>query len=358
MGGVLALSEVPFLTTPEDLAQSFSTGEIAQGKGAAALEILEESAGRVRGDDSLFSLIAAYRRAVASGDSKTMQRLGPAIAAELQTQGASLRRILNRIHRRELKVDLKDPGNQFRLAIRGKFAALYLRGRNAPLSAGLVPEEHLHVYFIDPLSHLHPQAWFSMLQATFYAALDRSYTNQEGIEEGRDCLDREIHWRNSLGVYIFTKDEKLAPEAHLVRFHPHWPRNPESELVPDRGILRATFQEVILENVFSQRVLELQPTASEIRQAKRQARQHLIQTPSLTRLRLRWLRAKASQAEEAKQAYLETLAKSFGFDRVRRTPKTSNVNGNPDLFLIYQFLKGILWQRFSQSLKNLVKGDF
>ena len=69
------------------------------------------------------------------------------------------------------------------------------------------------------------------------------------------------------------------------------------------------------------------------------------------------MQAKGPHVAVAKQEYLMALAQSFGFKDLIHTHQTSHVNDNPDLFLIHQFLKQILWERFIKTLQELVAGE-
>lgn len=349
------------LSSPYGLSEFFRSSRIRQHPQAdAALGAFADSyRSRIPSRDDLLKMVDAYMEAKAREDTGAMAALEPKIAQALFEQARALEKVLRQA-RTAKKVDLQDPINRLRLSIGLKYGNLSLASKNTTLQSPFRSLAHLfYVYDIVPLACPDPKAWISLLQASFFAILDRNYAGNKTLFDGRDCLDREVAWGISIQLYADHGAKKLDRRSleHVV-FRKYEPKDSEKESVPDRGVLRQTFRGYSYDATIAQRLIELVPTDQEISLAKRRGRRHLESVHGLKLKRIDWLQARGSHVPVAKREYLTALAQSFGFEELLHTSQTSHVNENPDLFLVHQFLKEILWERFIKELQELASQAF
>ena len=264
----IVLNARSFLSGPYNLSEAFRTGALrGHPKATSTIEAFADSyRSRITSQDDLMQMVDAYLQAKAKEDTETMATLEPQIAQALLDRAEVLGKVLKQA-RKTKKIDLNDPINRLRLSIGLKYGNLSLGWENTtfePIS-GDVP-----IYDINPLAYSNPTAWLSLLQASFFAALDRSYANNESLFGGRDCLDRKVEWGIAIRLYIDDHSKKLDQRRlNEVVFHKHYPKDAGKESVPDQGVLRLTFREYLYSLAGVEQLMEIRPTPQEIRLAKK-----------------------------------------------------------------------------------------
>ncbi len=330
------------ISDPSLFLQSIELGTIAGVEGGEAMmaAVAEAYRQKMGHDDSLLRMMARFHRAMTAQDQAAMATSGAGVVQAFADKEVVLRGLLSQIRRRK-EVNLKDPLHRLRVDLAAKLGTLYLRGAR-PKATSLIQEYTFPAYWIEPLAEPDSQKWFGMLQASLFGALERSYAGHPEIFTGRDCLDRAMAW--NLFLELYRSNEKKAKPGEPVHFYPFRKKWPAAAVVSVSGGVQRSFNEYSVGPMLREATIEI--TSDDLRKAKRKAHDFLRANPALQRQRVRWLGAVKAYEEEAKSRYLSGLAKAFHFQSRLSELPGSELHRNPDLFLLHQFLKEIVWRRF------------